>query len=293
MNVLMATDGSKLATAALAEAGRMLAPQNQHVDLLCVVPPVHRGHESERDRLCRRAKRALERAGAALTEAGLDVQTTVKMGSPARTIIGASPNYDVTVVGATSHRAGNMNGLGPVASRVVEHANGSTLVARNSRPSTGTRILVAVDGSEGSYRALDRMAELMDLSEASITLLHVTETPWLHLGTDQEWFGYEEEEEEAIDPAAQLEREFVREADEILANARERLPARASVETLVYEGLPADEILSEAERGDYDLVVIAASGSHDLKHRMLGSVSSKVAWNAPCSVLLIRGADWQ
>lgn len=293
MNVLMATDGSKIATAALTAAGRMLSPDNRDIELLCVVPPVHHGHEGERERLCRRAKRALERASETLGDAGLKVHTNVKMGSPARTIIGASPNYDVTMVGATSHRAGAMNGLGPVASRVVEHANGPTLVARSSRNSTGTRILIAVDGSEGSFRALDRMVELMDLSEASVTLLHVTETPWLHLGTDQEWLGYEEEEEEAIDPQAQLEREFVREADEILARARERLPARTAVETLVYEGLPADEILSEAERGDYDLVVIAASGSRDLKHRILGSVSSKVAWNAPCSVLLVRGADWQ
>jgi len=59
------------------------------------------------------------------------------------------------------------------------------------------------------------------------------------------------------------------------------------VVTRVREGIPGDEILSEVESGAYDLVVAGASGSHDLKHKILGSVSGKVAWNAPCSVLLI------
>ena len=293
MKVLMATDGSKHATAALTAAGRMLAETGRDVELLAVAPVVRLGPGGEQDRVCRRAKRAVERTQAALKDAGIDVRTGVKLGSPARVIVAASFHYDLTVVAAASHRAGSMNGLGPVASRLAEHAGGSALLARESTNTAGPRILVAVDGSEGSIRALDKLVELIDLSVADVTLLHVSETPWLHAGPDQEWLGFQEEEEEAIDPQAQMEREFVREADEILANARERLPARTAVNTLVYEGLPTGEILSEADRGDYDLVVIGATGARDLKHRILGSVSSAVAWNAPCSVLLVRGADWQ
>jgi nucleotide-binding universal stress UspA family protein len=60
---------------------------------------------------------------------------------------------------------------------------------------------------------------------------------------------------------------------------------------LIYRGLPAEEILSEAETGGYDLIVMGVSGAMDLKHQILGSVSIKVAWNAPCSVLLVRAAD--
>ncbi len=128
---------------------------------------------------------------------------------------------------------------------------------------------------------------------ADVTLVHVVETPWLHAGDDQEWLGYEEEEEkkEDIDMQAQLEREFEREADDILETARDRLPARTAVTTLIYRGIPSDEILGEAEIGDYDLVVMSASGVTDLKHQILGSVSAKVAWNAPCSVLLVRARD--
>ncbi|MGH9764004.1 MAG: universal stress protein, partial [Blastocatellia bacterium] len=62
----------------------------------------------------------------------------------------------------------------------------------------------------------------------------------------------------------------------------------ATFETMIVEGNPGTEILGEAEMGEYDLVVIGASGVTDVKHNVLGSVSAKVAWAAPCSVLIVR-----
>ena len=72
-----------------------------------------------------------------------------------------------------------------------------------------------------------------------------------------------------IDAQAQFEREFETEGDDILESARARLPVRTTVNTLIYRGIPADEILGEAETGDYDLVVMGASGVVDLKHQIL------------------------
>jgi nucleotide-binding universal stress UspA family protein len=290
MKVLMATDGSKNAARALTTACRILAPQNREIDLLCVAPVVGAKHHAHRAKLCNRAKRILEAAVAALMEEGISAKPVVRPGSASRVLVEASLNYDVTVVGAQSHKNRSPVGLGPVTSRVVEHANSTVLIGREFHSDAGIRILAPVDGSEGSLLALDRMAALVDLSGADVTLVHVVETPWLHVGPDQEWLGYEEEKEEEIDAQAAFEREFEREGDEILENARQRLPVRTAVNTLIYRGLPAEEILGEAETGDYDLVVLGASGAVDLKHQMLGSVSSKVAWSASCSVLLVRAA---
>lgn len=287
----MATDGSKRSTDSLLAAGRLLSSVDREIDLMCVVPkvPDHRRH-AHRERLYRRAQHILGEVNGKLAAEGLCARTVIRTGSPARVLIGASHDYDLTVVAACSRRSGPMAGLGPVASRLAEYGHGATLIAREGRGEAGARILAAVDGSEGSFHALNRLAALFDLASTEVTLLHVVETPWLHAGPDQEWLGFQEEEEEQIDPQAQLQEELVREADQILAAARERLPARTAVNTLVYEGLPTDEILGEAERGEYDVVVIGATGATDLKHRILGSVSAKVAWNAPCSVLLVRGA---
>ena len=141
------------------------------------------------------------------------------------------------------------------------------------------RILVPVDGSDGSEQALDMLASFFDLESAEITLLHVIESLWLP----------EDENEEAQEGADQIKRELRREAETLLAAARSRiLPHHSGVTTLLREGIPANEILGAADEGDYDLVVVGATEASDLKHQVLGSVSSKVAWNASCSVLLVR-----
>ena len=288
MKVLLATDGSRHATRALTTACHILSPQDREIDLLCVVPSVDPKERAHRLKLCRRASRILAVAQAALGAQGVSAKPIVRVGSPARTLIADSPDYDVTVLGAQSHKNRSSMGLGPVSSRVAEHSNATVLIGRELHSDAGMKILVRVDGSEGSLRALDQLAALVDLSGADVSLVHVVETPWLHAGDDQEWLGYEEENEEEIDPQAQFERELERQGDEALETARARLPVRTAVSTFVYRGIPSEEILREAETGDYDLVVMSASGVTDLKHQMLGSVSSQIAWNAPCSVLLVR-----
>ena len=118
--------------------------------------------------------------------------------------------------------------------------------------------------------------------------MHVAETPWIHLGLEEDWETYDEDEKERSD-AGVLEKQMTREGSAIVNQARDLLRGTgASVETAMDEGNPADAILGEAERGQYDLIVLGASGRRDLKHSMLGSVSSKLAWNAPCSVLVVR-----
>jgi nucleotide-binding universal stress UspA family protein len=291
MRVLMATDGSSHATAAMLTACRILNGPDRTVDLACVAPKAgpraHRAIEKVR----RRAGRVLEAAQRALAAQGVTTRTRLETGSPVRAILGLALGYEVTVVGARSHAGPSLAGLGPVASRIVEHSSSSVLIARELQSETGLRVLVPVDGSDGALRAIDKLASLTDLSSADVTLIHVVETPWLHAGPDQEWQGYEEPAEEQIDPQAQLEGEMEREAENAIEAARDRLPPRTAVSTVIERGLPAEEILSEAERGEYDLIVAAASGSGDLKHQMLGSVSFKIAWNAPCSVLLVRATD--
>jgi nucleotide-binding universal stress UspA family protein len=61
-----------------------------------------------------------------------------------------------------------------------------------------------------------------------------------------------------------------------------------SATSIVNEGDPALEITSHVEEGSYDLVVVGAKGSSDMKHALMGSVSLKLAWNCPCSVMVVR-----
>jgi len=283
MRVLIATDGSKHAATAMTAACRILSPEDRCVDLLCVVPDMRAASE----KLQRRATRILEAARHTLAEQGVSARPLFEQGSAIKTLLRASLQYDVTVVGAKSRDDSSPSGLGPVASRIIEHSSASVLIGREGRNDTGLRILVPVDGSDAALAAIDKLVTLVDLSAADVTLMHVVETPWL-IGPDPpESMG---EEDEPADPQAQLAFELEREAEDVIEAARTHLPPRTAVNRVIERGLAANVILAEADSGDYDLVLMAASGVTDMKHQLLGSVSVKVAWNAPCSVLLMRSA---
>ena len=303
MKSLIATDGSKEATTALRTAGRLLRQDGNEVDLLCVAPEFYptRGNgkapadkhrkirEHYQKRIARETKAILDKARTSLLARGINGQQISEIGSPAEIIVRLADEYDVTVVGSKGKYTAANVGLGPVASRVVERASGIVLVARELSHDDNLRVLVAVDGSLASTHALIALHEIFNLSSAEITLMHIKETPWIHLGLDREWFEATTKSFETADPEIQLEFELQREAEHILEIAQRRLAnLNFSITTMIEEGNPATEILGEAENGDYDVIILGATGATDAKHNVLGSVSAKVAWNAPCSVAIVR-----
>jgi len=293
MRILIATDGSAFATAAIRTAMRFLNAEDRSLDVLCVAPPYNNRDESAsraryEERLLSETTGILEQARAILAPASKSVSLLAETGSPAALIADKTAAYDLTVIGARGAGFRSEEGLGPVASRVAEHAPGPVLIVRELRSEEGLRILVAVDGSDASLRAVETLNTLFDLSTAEVCLMYVTETPWLNLEREGDWVTSSEEEKDASDVGV-IETEFVREGDAAIEKAR-RLLARPHllVNCRTEEGNPASEILAEAERGQYDLIVLGATGNRDVKHCMLGSVSSRVAWEAPCSALIVR-----
>lgn len=292
MKVLIATDGSDLAVNAMRSATRILNPADRHFDLLCVTPAWNRKEESARRRryearALAESTKILDCAKAALRADATDVRRISDTGSPAVVIADKTEDYDLTVIGALGSGSRRDAGLGPVASGVVAHALGPVLVGRAMRSEEGLRILIPVDGSAASFHAVRTVDELCDLNAAEVCLMHVAETPWVQLGLEGDWESSSEEEIESSE-AGVFEKELVDEGEALIEEARGLLRhERVLVSSRIEEGSPANEILAEAERGQYDLVVLGATGNRDLKHQMMGSVSSRIAWEAPCSVLIV------
>jgi nucleotide-binding universal stress UspA family protein len=285
----MATDGSKEASAALRAAGRLLTDGEREVDVLYVAPDLRTAAKKHQDRLAAETKEILEKAHQILAEEGVEAQMCCRRGSAPKVLLKEAGDYDIAVVGAKGRHERSDVGLGPVASRLVEHATGCVLVGREPRGEKGIRILVPVDGSDGSQQALEALTSFIDLPSADVTLLHVIETTWLRPGLEEELYGNADPESAAEDPELQLTYQLKRDAERLVNDARGSiLGLHPGVTTSIREGNPANEILSEADQGDYDLVVVGTNESADFKHSILGSVSSKVAWNAPCSVLVVR-----
>lgn len=303
MKTLIATDGSEEATTALRTASRLLRKTRNEIEVLCVAPELYRParqgkgkpgklsglSEKYRRRIARETKSILDEAEKILRSEGVEAKTFSEIGSPADAIVRLAEDHDVTVIGAAGSRHASRAGLGSVASRVVEHAGGTVLVARELTSTDTLRVLLGVDGSLASRHALSAMAAYFDIDSAEITLIHVKETPWIHLGLDREWFDYSEDVLDQANPEVQLEEELQREAEEVLEDAQARLAKyNYSVLTQIEEGNPATEILGEVESGGYDLIVLGAADVMDTKHTMLGSVSAKIAWQAPCSVAVVK-----
>ncbi len=142
------------------------------------------------------------------------------------------------------------------------------------------RILVPVDGSETSRRALQEAIRLGD-STARLRLIYVVEEI-ISMGTE----GYDFIDHDAL-------RQAMRQAGErILAQAAEQVRQagkRAEVALLDTNGQRiASVIETEARQWQADLIVIGTHGRTGLSRLLLGSVAEGVMRVASVPVLLIR-----
>jgi universal stress protein A len=137
-------------------------------------------------------------------------------------------------------------------------------------------VLVPIDFSDCSRKALDYALPLAKEHKAVITLLYVAE-PAYNFG---EYGGINYAHLEGCEREAG-EKELAK-----LAEAQ--LHGEVSAVTLVQTGSPAREIIEAASSLPADLIVISTHGRTGLKHVFLGSVAEHVVQRAPCPVLVVR-----
>jgi nucleotide-binding universal stress UspA family protein len=138
-------------------------------------------------------------------------------------------------------------------------------------------IIVGVDGSEVSRRALDWAVREAGLRGAALTVLAV------HQVASNYWTGTPEHYP-ADQPVTEVMRRAAEEAvQKAVSQAGE--PAPASVTVRAVSGLPAQELVNASS--DADLVVVGANSGSGLSQMLLGSVTSKVVNHAACPVVVI------
>jgi nucleotide-binding universal stress UspA family protein len=138
---------------------------------------------------------------------------------------------------------------------------------------TVKRILVPVDGSDGSRHAVERAVELARATKASLVVLEAIED-----------FGPLPGIYEAPPPGADRV-SWV--ADQRFAKVADLLDGFA-FERRIEEGYAPETICSVAEREGADLIVLGSRGLHAVGRALVGSVSDRVVQHAPCSVLVVR-----
>lgn len=152
-----------------------------------------------------------------------------------------------------------------------------------------SKILVAVDGSENSLRAVDAGVKLAQGNQdARLVLLTV-------IPPVDPFFGYGplitvQQVQEAVQGAAEAVLEKAKEVIDQAVDRAAEITAETGVgvESVVQIGDPAQTIIEYAAREGFEVIVMGRRGVGVLKELFLGSVSSKVLQLAPCPVLLVR-----
>lgn len=210
---------------------------------------------------------------------GLDIQTVVHDGYPAHALIQESVRAELVVVGARGH--GGFAGLliGSVSHEVAAHAHCPVVVVRalGVEVSSSThRVLVGVDGSHASDRALD------------FAFGHAA-AHGLGLFAVQAWTPYYLDAALVAAPMLgdwRTELEGSRDAlRTTLTGWRLKYPDVA-VEERAVVGPPADVLVRLSK--DAALLVVGSRGRGEIASLVLGSVSHSVLHRASCPVAVVR-----
>jgi len=142
-------------------------------------------------------------------------------------------------------------------------------------------VIVPVDFSSFSDKALDYAVVFAQQFGASLVLLHVVE-PMVY------------PENYLTVPAVSddINTSLMKAGEEKLAAQCAHFNGESvSVKPMTRLGRPYVEITEAAKELEADLIVLATHGHTGLKHVLLGSTAERVVRHAPCPVLTVRGPE--
>jgi nucleotide-binding universal stress UspA family protein len=137
-------------------------------------------------------------------------------------------------------------------------------------------IIVGIDGSDHSRRALEWAVKEAAVRRAPLTVLVVQPAIAGYAGSAVAYPGDAERADQARKTAQE-------ETDQIVAQLDGSGPEAVTVQAAI--GVPA-AVLIEASR-DADLIVVGSRGSGGFSQLVLGSVSTQVTHHAHCPVVVI------
>jgi nucleotide-binding universal stress UspA family protein len=138
-------------------------------------------------------------------------------------------------------------------------------------------ILVSVDGSPHSDRALDEAIDIARESRGRLTILTAINQPPAWAASTIAAGAY-------VQSALELERE----AKDVMCRAVERVPDSVPVTTIISRKPIRTALMKEVSTDDHDLLVMGSRGRGALVASLLGSVSHYALNHCPIPVLIVH-----
>jgi nucleotide-binding universal stress UspA family protein len=135
------------------------------------------------------------------------------------------------------------------------------------------KVLVPIDNSEQSKKAVERALELAEKQGAEITLMTVTPVA-----------------SDFLDEMRNIQDKLTAEYSKWLDGAKAVFDAKGvKVATILEEGLvPANNIIRRAADDKFDRIIMGSTGRSKLAQVLMGSTAAKVVAHAPCEVTIVR-----
>ncbi|HWD77385.1 MAG TPA: universal stress protein [Kribbella sp.] len=209
----------------------------------------------------------------------LTVDTVLEGGAAAKVLVEAAGDARLVVLG--SRGLGGWSGLlvGSVAVQVTTHAPCPTVVIPHEpRPSAhqGSTVVVGVDGSKSSAKAIDFAFEQADALHAQVVAVHAWTSPFLTYADGASMLEFDEEK---IRQEARL---LV--AESVAGAAADHPDVRWT--TALETGSAGQALVRRSESAD--LVVVGTRGRGGFTGLLLGSVSQTVLHHTHCPIAVVR-----
>ncbi|MBI2218310.1 MAG: universal stress protein [Candidatus Rokubacteria bacterium] len=289
MNVLVATDGSRGARAAMDWLASSLPAAGASVTVVSAARMPHPAAAIEaagriHAAVTSEAGRVAEEGRKTLAGRWPDARARVVEGDPREEIVhlAETEQADLLVMGARGLGAVRRAFLGTVSVAVARHAPCAVLVVKDRQAGPGT-VVAAVDGSAHAMRAVRFLASLgLEHVDRACVVGVVEPVRWPPRSPVALNVQIREAEREFRERRhAEMQAALEQAAAELRASIRE-------VETIVEDGRPAGRIVEIARARGAGLVVVGARGLGAVKRLVLGTVSEAVLNDARCPVLVVK-----
>jgi nucleotide-binding universal stress UspA family protein len=309
MKVLVGVDGSSNSLATVTFVGRLLSVEHDELVLAYVVPDLPYLGDDQLDPVV--AKRAAGALSAAVFDEAVmrlpevwqaRAQRAELSGSPGPSLLAAVEDGKIDLVAVGFRGTGFFERimLGSVSSAVVNSARVSVLVVKttggpDSEKIAGTpdgtfRVLVPYDGSEFGVRiaAMLNNASWPDGARGWV----LTAVPPMFMHQMPKWMQPVKRDPDVQAMAEAWQKEYdqqLEQAVDSLKSYQDTLPPLfQATEPIVAQGHPAEQILATIARLKIDLAIVGSRGHGAVERLLVGSTSSRVVNEAPCSVLVAR-----
>lgn len=277
-NVLVATDYSAAARAALAHGKRLANASNAALHVVSVLD-AEPGPESmlptSADELLRKE---VENA---LPGCNPDSVRMV-IGRPAREILAEADRVSADILCIGVNGQSQHAGIGTVASRCVRKSRVKTLIVPSgSITPSYKRVLACVDLSELTPLVLNQSCRAAALDNGDVTAIHVFQPEWERA----QWIGQPTDPSEAeVDYRRGLGAEVRRAVENAKLGDAEK---RVRIE-LVHAADMAKGVVDYAAKENTDLIVLGTTGRTALGYLLLGTTAEKVIRDAGRAVLAVK-----